>query len=218
MNVSLPQAVFFDWDGTLVDTLPWLLTAHNHVRQHLALAPWSVEEFKHFIRYSSRELYGPLYGDRAEEALQTLRVFMEANHLANLQVLPDSLDLLECLSGCGIPAGIVSNKRHEFLLREIAHLGWEHLSRVSIGAGVAGKDKPAADPLLMALAQCGLQPGAHIWYVGDSETDMLTAEAAGCTAVLVRHNHDNEHLIEKHNPAWVFDDCRAICKVFLKAA
>lgn len=210
MSSSLPQAVFFDWDGTLVDTLPWLLSAHNHVRTYLELAPWSVEEFKHFIRYSSRELYGPLYGDRAEEALAVLRSFMEENHLANLRVLPDALALLEFLADEGIPAGIVSNKRHEFLLREINHLGWDHLSRISIGAGYAAKDKPAADPLLLALKQCGLEPGAHIWYVGDSETDMLTAGAAGCSAILVRHNHDNEALIDKFQPLWVFDDCVSI--------
>ncbi len=210
MNGATPQAVFFDWDGTLVDTLPWLLKAHNHVRGHLGLEAWSVEEFKHFVRYSSRELYGPLYKERAEEALAVLRAVMEANHLENLHVLPDSLQLLEYLGSREIAVGIVSNKRHEFLLREIDHLGWGHLSRVSIGAGFAEKDKPAADPLLLALRQCGIEPGSHVWYVGDSETDMQTAQAAGCAAILVRHNHNNEHLAERYNPLFVFDDCLAI--------
>ena len=106
-----PQAIFFDWDGTLVDTLPWLLTAHNHVRTHLGHEPWSVEDFKKVIRYSSRELYGRLYGEREEEAHTVLRAFMDANHLENLEVLPDALPLLEYLHESGIPAGIISNKR-----------------------------------------------------------------------------------------------------------
>jgi len=210
MSDTVPQAVFFDWDGTLVDTLPWLLTAHNHVRSHLSLDPWSVDDFKHYIRYSSREIYGPLYGERAEEALAVLRAFMEASHLDNLRILPDSLELLEYLDDNDIAVGIVSNKRHEFLLREINHLGWSHLTRVSIGAGFAPKDKPAAEPLLLALGRCGLKPGAHIWYVGDSETDMMTAQAAGCTPILVRHNHDNAHLIDQYNPLIVFDNCKAL--------
>lgn len=205
-----PQTVFFDWDGTLVDTLPFLFTAHNHVRETLGYPLWSLPEFKHFTRYSSRELYGSLYGERTAEALDVLQVFYEANHLQKLGVLPDAKPLLERLQTLGIPTGIVSNKRHGFLLREIEHLGWAHLIRVSVGAGVAEKDKPAADPLLLALGQAGLAAGPDVWYVGDSETDMLTAQAAGCTAVLVRHHHDNEHLIAAHNPPHVFADCRSL--------
>ncbi len=206
---TIPSAVFFDWDGTLVDTLPLILRAHNHVRTHMGYEPWSVQDFKiNVVHYSSRELYGPLYGERADEAMQILTTYMEQHHLKNLEILPDSLELLEYLKGCDIPVGIISNKRHEFLVREIAHLEWEHLTRVTIGAGFAPKDKPSADPLLMAIKQCNLKPGANIWYVGDSETDMITAQKAECSAILVRHNHDNENLIEEYNPLYVFDDCK----------
>lgn len=202
-----PEAVFFDWDGTLVDTLPFLLSAHNHVRQEMGFEPWSVGEFKGHVRYSSRELYGPLYGEQADDAMDILRSFMEENHLEHLEILPDSLELLEYLESAEIPVGIVSNKRHEFLLREIDHLGWGHLSKIHIGAGFANKDKPAPDPLLLALKECSLKPGEEIWYVGDSETDMLTAREANCSAILVRHHHDNEHLIKEYNPFQVFNDC-----------
>lgn len=208
--IKKPSAVFFDWDGTLVNTLPFLLAAHNHVRVQLGHHPWEVNEFKGHVRYSSRELYGPLYGERAKEALEILRIFMEENHLARLEVLPDALELLEFLKDENIPAAIISNKRHEFLEREVSHLGWNHLSQICIGAGVAAKDKPAPDPLLMALEKCRLEPGADIWYVGDSETDIRTAQAARCSAILVRHHHDNEHLIKEFNPFKVFDNCRAL--------
>ncbi len=210
LSGNRPEAVFFDWDGTLVDTLPFLLKAHNHVRETLGYPLWDVDDFKRHVHYSSRELYGTLYGDQETYALETLARFMEENHLAHLTVLSDSYDLLAYLAGEGIPVGIVSNKRHEFLLREISHLGWDHLARISIGAGFAGKDKPAPDPLLLALKSCDIVPSANVWYVGDSETDMRTAAASGCAAVLVRHHHDNEHLQEQYNPLHVFDNCKKL--------
>lgn len=210
MLETLPEAVFFDWDGTLVDTLSWMLNTHNYVRKQMGYEPWSVQEFKDNVRYSSREIYGKIYKERSEEALDILWTYVEENHLKNLEELPDSLELLEYLKDAQIPVGIISNKRHEFLLKEVAHLGWEHLTQVTIGAGFAEKDKPAADPLLIGLSQRGLEPGANIWYVGDSETDMRTAENAGCSAILVRHNHDNKHLIKEHNPLFVFDDCKSL--------
>jgi len=208
--MTMPEAVFFDWDGTLVDTLSWLLSAHNHVRTVLGHEPWDVNEFKGHVRYSSRELYGSLYGDKKQEALDILADFMEKNHLDNLEILPDALDLLKFLKGQGMEVGIVSNKRHPFLLREIEHLGWGDYVDIAIGAGHMAKDKPAADPLLAALERCGLAASPAIWYVGDSETDMLTAQDANCSAILVRHHHDNEHLIAHYNPLGVFDDCKAL--------
>lgn len=201
-----PKAVFFDWDGTLVDTLNWLLSAHNHVRAVLGYEPWSVGEFKGHVKYSSRELYGSLYGEKKQEALDILAKFMEENHLENLEILPDSYELLAFLKEQGRQVGIVSNKRHPFLLREIEHLGWGHMVDIAIGAGHVEKDKPAPDPLLAALAACDLAAGKDIWYVGDSETDMITARDAGCSAILVRHHHDNEHLVAAYSPAGVFDD------------
>jgi len=210
MEGAMPEAVFFDWDGTLVDTLPFLHKAHNHVRAALGFDPWSADEFKGYVRYSSHELYGPLYGAKAGEALEILRTHMEENHLANLEILADSRTLLEFLKNRNIPSGLVSNKRHEFLLREVSHLGWNHLFGVAIGAGFAEKDKPSAAPLILGLERCGLKPGPAIWYVGDSETDLRTAQAAGCTAVLVRHHHDNAHLIESFKPGMVFDDCASL--------
>ncbi|MCB9995666.1 MAG: HAD family hydrolase [Rhodospirillales bacterium] len=215
--IQQPKAVFFDWDGTLVDTLPWLLTAHNHVRSALGYEPWTAEEFKKIIRYSSRELYGQLYGEQESRAHDLLTAYMEAHHLDNLHVLADVRPMLEYLNDMGIPTGIVSNKRHSFLIREVSHLGWDPLFRILIGAGFTKKDKPAAEPLLKALESCDLQPGADIWYIGDSETDMLTAQAAGCSAALIRHHHDNEHLIETYSPTYVLDNCGDLLNLLRKS-
>ena len=210
-----PAGVFFDWDGTLVNTLPFLFSAHNFVRVELGFEPWQLHEFKENVKYSSRELYAKIYGERAQQAMDILAKHMSENHIEKLEVLPDSFELIDYLLKQAIPCGIVSNKRHEFLLKEVAHLGWENHAQVIIGAGFSERDKPAADPLLDALKACELSAGPDIWYIGDSEADMITANEAGCSAVLVRHNHDNEHLVESYNPFMVLDDCEALRQVLI---
>ena len=52
-GLSEPKAIIFDWDGTLVDTLPGLLTAHNHVRALYGLPVWTEAEFMVNIKFSS---------------------------------------------------------------------------------------------------------------------------------------------------------------------
>jgi phosphoglycolate phosphatase len=211
---KFPAAILFDWDGTLVDTLPFLFSAHNHVRGQIGEPLWTMEEYKNIIHYSARELYFKLYGSKEKQAIDILYKYVGENHLEALKIYDHSLTLLQAIKAHNIPCGIVSNKRHEYLNKEIDALDLREYSSVCIGAGYAAKDKPAADPILKALDEMGLKPSMDVWYVGDSETDMKAATAAVCAPILVRHHHDNTHLIETYAPRHVFEDCEAM-RLFL---
>lgn len=206
--MNLPKAVFFDWDGTLVESLNFLHMAHNHVRSHFGLTAYSFDEFKENMRFSSRQLYPVVYGDKADEAMDILAQFMNDNHLKNIQLIDGAIELLESLHKAGIPMGVVSNKRQSFLTREIAHLGWGPYFKSVVGAGIAPRDKPEADPLVMALDQAGLKPGPEVLYIGDTETDLLCAGAAGCTVAFLYHAQSDNPLIQKYNPSYSAKNCR----------
>lgn len=207
--MSKPDAIFFDWDGTLVDTLPGLLIAHNYVRSHFGLDHWTEDQFHKEMKFSSRELYPKIYGDRVEEAITILRHYMDKNILNHLSPLKNAEVTLRRLHKAGIPVGIVSNKRHEFLQREIDHLGWDKYIAVHAGSGYAERDKPSGEPIRKALSAIQIKPEESlIWFVGDTETDMLAAADSACLAVLILHGTERPELIEKHSPAYVFNDCQ----------
>ncbi|HEY0901517.1 MAG TPA: HAD family hydrolase [Micavibrio sp.] len=209
--MSRPDAIFFDWDGTLVDTLPGLLIAHNHVRAQFGMPLWTTEQFHHEMKFSSRELYPVIYGDSAAEAIQILRDYMDKNIIKHLHPLRNAEVTLRRLHKAGIATGIVSNKRQEFLDREIAHLGWSRYLSVEAGSGFAVRDKPAGDPIRKALAAINLKPeDSLVWFVGDTATDMLAAADAACLPVLLLHGESRAEIIENHSPAYVFNDCQEL--------
>lgn len=207
-SVKLPKAVLFDWDGTLVDTIPGLRKAHNHVRTALGFEDWTEAQFWENLKRSSRELYPAVYGDRADEALSILHDFMDNNHLSYLSELQHARAVLDVLRGHEIPCGVVSNKRHALLLREIEHLGWKDFFFDAMGAGVAAKDKPAADPLFLMLDRTsrGLLP-QEVWMIGDTETDLAAGTAAGCPTLLITHGQERGDLITRYKPLYVLRDC-----------
>lgn len=204
-----PDAIFFDWDGTLVDTLPGLLIAHNHVRTHFGLEHWTNDQFHQEMKFSSRELYPKIYGDRTDEAITILRDYMDKNIIKHLTPLKNAEVALRRIHKAGIPIGIVSNKRHEFLTREIEHLGWGRYISVEAGSGFAARDKPSGDPIRKALSAINIKPEESVvWFVGDTETDMLAAADSACLSVLILHGESRDALIEKHSPAYVLQDCQ----------
>ena len=95
-------------------------------------------------------------------------------------------DYLRGLAGSGLHLGVVSNKRGRFLRLEAERLGWTgHFGRL-VGAADAARDKPAVEPVDLALAESGIPRGADVWFVGDTDIDMNCAVNAGCLPVLLR--------------------------------
>jgi phosphoglycolate phosphatase len=81
---------------------------------------------------------------------------------------------------------VVSNKRGHLLRLEAAELGWDKYFQSLVGAADAERDKPAPEIVDFALAGSGIAAGPAVWFVGDTDIDVLCAQNSGCTAVLVR--------------------------------
>ena len=194
-----PSAIFFDWDGTLVDSMAALHAYYNHVLEHFGMPPITMEQAQSNIRRSAREVFPEIFGNKSDEALKVFYEFVEAEHLKHLKVFDGANEFLEKIEPHKIPMGIVSNKKHSFLLKEITHVGWDKYFISNIGAGEAAKDKPAPDPLLLAAPKINLSPAQNtLWYVGDTETDMLAAKAAGFQLIFIEHGLGRREDCLKH--------------------
>ena len=183
-----PSAILFDWDNTLVDNWGAIHEALNLTLSAMGQAVWSKDEARLRVQRSLRDSFPEMFGDRWQEASDIFyRSFAEV-HLRTLRPMPGAAALLEALTGSGIYLAVVSNKTGKFLRLEAAHLGWyAHFSRM-VGATDAAKDKPAVEPVDMALADSGIARSAAVWFVGDGAVDVACARNAGLSAILVGDN------------------------------
>lgn len=180
-----PSVLIFDWDNTLADTWPVVHDAMNHTLVSHGLAPWTLAETHARIGLSMRDSFPRLFGADWQAAADTFRRRFESCHLESLVAFSESVPLLDLARAAGLPAGIVSNKNGRFLRSEVAHLGWSDRFCAIIGAEDAARDKPAPDPVFAVLDACGVPAGPHVWFIGDSTTDVDCGRAAGCTTVLI---------------------------------
>lgn len=206
--IQFPEAVFFDWDGTLADSLVFLEDAHNHTRDRLGYPSLPKGDFA--LKYFGRPreiLYTELYAPHQDKAKATFEAYVRENHL-KLQPLPDAEQVLKFFAERGVPMGVVSNKKAEFIKQEIENFGWNGYFRSYVGAAEAAQDKPAADPLLLAISRAGLQSDiSSIWYVGDTEVDLACARATGCVPIYISHIGKDDDIIEKYRPEVTVRNC-----------
>lgn len=219
MQLTYPELIVFDWDGTLVDTFDLLFSAHNYVRQAMGLTPWSQEQARQNIRASAREIYPQIYGSGASRALDLLYDYVDKHHLRKLACMPSAGELLTHLHNeTAIKLAVLSNKNQLYLEREIAQLNWQDYFHAVIGAGIAEYDKPSAAPLnymieKLAAMDVTIPAKNRIWLIGDTETDMMCAHAAQVTPVFVRNGFGHDNIIETYTPNCVINDCKGLYHV-----
>jgi phosphoglycolate phosphatase len=176
------EAILFDWDGTLADTLGLIYEANVEVMTALGL-PFDRTLYRRHFAPDWRVMYERLGvpADRLEEANTRWWAALDGTDTA---LFPGVREALEELAAAGHPLGIVTAGRSDRVGAELRRLGIDGL----FGAVVYGDDGPAQkpDPAPLRAALAGLGHGdrapASI-YVGDTPDDMRMAVAAGVGAV-----------------------------------
>ncbi len=205
-NIQRPDAVFWDWDGTLVDSYGFLNDAHSHTLMALGFKPFKDGEYKQYFGKPRETLYPAIYKDKCEEAKEIFgKYVVENSH--KIPIIPDGKIVLEYFHAQNIPMGIVSNKKAELITLEVAHLGWQKYFPTIVGAGDAEADKPSPTPLLLALGRADIDPKtSNVWYIGDTENDLACAQSAGCESLFLTGHDDTQALLQKYAPIITFEN------------
>lgn len=183
----MPEAIFFDLDGTLADTAPDLGAALNHVRREEGLAPVPIPELRPVVSQGVRGLLRVGFGlqpeDSAYPALQErVLAYYEKGICLETTLFPGIAALLDTLESGGIAWGIVTNKRARYTAPLVRALRLEERAAAVVSGDTAGRPKPAPEPMLHACNAAGVAP-ANCWYVGDDLRDIQAAHAANMPAI-----------------------------------
>lgn len=209
---TAPRALLLDWDSTLADNWRGIQLAINTALEAFGQQPWSRDQVIANAARSQRDTFPRLFGPDAEAAKALFYRRLNEVHIDMLSPLPGAEDLLTGLAARGWPMAIVSNKGGDVLRREVAALGWAGYFGAVIGALDAQRDKPDAAPARLALQRLAIPPAPGVWFVGDSETDLACAQAAGCRQVLLETNPAPPPHSAMQPDALRFADCHALLR------
>lgn len=182
------EAVVFDFDGTLVDSLQDIAAATNRVLVQRGFPPHPLDAYRYFVgdgmEMLVRRALPPEQADEDTVAALLPEVSAEyaAHSLDHARLYPEIPDLLDTLAGRGAPCAILTNKPHPHTLPMVARLlsRWHFAAVLGVGPGVPRKPDPTG--ALRIAREVGIAPGSWL-YLGDTGTDMRTAREAGMTAV-----------------------------------
>lgn len=185
-----PPTVVFDLDGTLVDTAPDLINAANHVLGRAGLATVPGHVLRPFISFGSRRM---IVEGLAHQAMalpdseidgmwRTFLAYYADNIAIDSRPYPQIELALDRLAARGARLAVCTNKMEDLSRRLLGELGL-----IGRFAAVCGRDtfpvcKPHKDHLLGTIAAAGGNPSLAV-MIGDSDTDVGTARAAGIPVI-----------------------------------
>ena len=194
------DAILFDMDGTLVDTLPDIAAAMNAALAELRLQPLATERISVLIGKGPRSLaLRVLEGqqtldDTERHALIDTLLAAYVKHYEPLigtaaNVYPGVIDAIESLGRQGLKLAVVTNALQHLAERVLARFDLLRHFAVVLGGDRVARGKPDAEPLLEACRILRVTPAAAL-MVGDSWNDVLAARAAGCPVVVVPYGYN----------------------------
>jgi phosphoglycolate phosphatase len=183
------QAVLFDLDGTLLDTLADLAASMNAALSSLGYPEHPVEAYRLFVGDGVRTLAGRVLPEwaRADAGrVNCLLVAMGAEYgkrlTATTEPYPGVCELLGRLSDAGVRTAVLSNKPHEAVQALVRHYFPGSGFRAVLGQKPGTPVKPDPAAALELSLTLGV-PAEEFLFLGDTDIDMRTATAAGMTPV-----------------------------------
>jgi len=196
-----PDAVVFDLDGTLVDSVPDIAAALNGALAQVGHPSLSRGDIAGMMGHGSEALVaralvavaGQAGAEDVADVLSRYLVAYDAAPCVLSRLYPGAEGVLDELAGRKVKLSLCTNKPEAITRSVLQQLGIARRFARVVGGRTDMPLKPAPDMLLLALSKLGVNPARAV-MVGDSGADAAAAHAAGTRLVLLRHGYGRDDL------------------------
>ena len=203
--------ILFDLDGTLADTAPDLMMAHNHVMKKFGHNTKSIDEIKEYVGKGAAVMIGrSVWGEARkelskikdkkmkEEMVEEFLLFYKKNIVVKSKLINGVYEFLKWAKSKNISMGVCTNKQE--------HLAVDFLKKIKIYdffEYVAGRntfDYCKPDPRhLTSTIEIMNGDIKNSLMIGDSENDADAAKSAGIPMILLEDGYTEKKIDQIHH-------------------
>ena len=219
--------ILFDLDGTLVDTAPDLMNAHNHVMKKFGYPTKSTEEIRNLVGQGAgamlgrsiwgqaKKEFGKVQDEKIKKEMVNDFVDFYGKNLVNESTLINGVK--EFLIWCKekkISMAVCTNKQEHLAVDLLKKIGINHFFEYVAGHNTFEYCKPDPRHLTSVVEILGGDIKKTL-MIGDSETDANAAKNAGMPIILLEDGYTEKKITEIYHNHLV-KDFVGIEKIVLK--
>jgi HAD superfamily hydrolase (TIGR01549 family) len=203
------KAVIFDLDQTLIDSKDAHLAS---MVNSLEREGWPTK-IKWLYGMTAEGILKYNFTDMPEETVRKIvahkRIILK-NYLNKVKVLSGAVELLRFLKENKIKVVLITNNTHREIYELLDTLDIRKYFDILVGIEDTDEPKPSPHPIIKAIEQLRM-PLEEILYIGDSDTDIEAAKAAGLRIII--NTQVNDTAEEKDKADWVVTDLKHALRV-----
>ena len=209
--------ILFDLDGTLVDTAPDLMKAHNHVMKKFGYPTKSTEEIRNLVGQGAgamlgRSIWGQAkkeFGKVQDEKIkkQMVKDFVDyyGKNIVNESTLINGVkEFLVWSKENEISMAVCTNKQEHLAIDLLKKIGIYHFFEYVAGHNTFDYCKPDPRHLTTVIEILDGDINKSL-MIGDSETDANAAKAAGIPVILLEDGYTEKNITEIYHNHLVKD-------------
>lgn len=212
------QAIAFDLDGTLLDTMGDIRDSVSLALQDCGYAPLGADYQMPNLHGAFPAVLVAVMQDREvpPSALDAMiaafsKHYAVAAHRRS-DPFPGAIEFLRACQSRGIKLAVCTNKRYESACQALEQQRLATFFPVVLGSDSVSHPKPDAEPLLTAFEALGVAP-ANGAYIGDTHVDAESARNAGAPFVWFRGGYGSER-VQDYPRVCAFDDYAELMRHF----
>jgi phosphoglycolate phosphatase len=225
--MSQKFTILFDLDGTLVDTAPDLMQAHNHVMKKFGYPTKSTQEIRNLVGQGAgamlgrsiwgqaKKEFGKVQDEKIKKKMVKEFVDFYAKNIINESTLIEGVkEFLIWAKGKNISMAVCTNKQEHLAVDLLKKIGIYNFFEYVAGHNTFDYCKP--DPRhLTSVVEILDGDIKKTIMIGDSETDANAAKNAGITVILLEDGYTEKNTTEIHHDHLI-KDFVGIEKIVLK--
>lgn len=223
MNFKEKELIIFDFDGTLINSIPDITIAVNEMLTHYNYQSLTVEKVTPFVGNGAKILVerALVYANNDQKVSdkyldEAFAIYFAAYKKVSCKLTfmyPNVLETLEYLHYKKYKMAICTNKPFEFIEPILDKLSIKKFFVSWIGENSLPKKKPDPSPLFYLAETIGISVEKCI-MVGDSKNDILAAQNAFIESIGVSYGYNYNENIADYNPTIVLDDFITLKELF----
>jgi phosphoglycolate phosphatase len=200
--------VLFDLDGTLVDTAPDLMRAHNHVMKKFGYPTKSTEEIRNLVGQGAgamlgrsiwgqaKKEFGKVQNEKIKKEMIDAFVDYYGKNIINESTLINGVkEFLKWCKEKNISMAVCTNKQEHLAIDLLKKIGIYDYFEYVAGSNTFDYCKPDPRHLTNVIEILGGEIKRSI-MIGDSETDANAAKNAGIPVVLLEDGYTEKNTTE----------------------
>ena len=215
--MSQKLTIIFDLDGTLVETAPDLISAHNHVMAKYGFETKKSKDIKKLVGKGANSLITRSVWGQAQENFKKINDQMLKKEMVNefldyytknicvdSKIVNGAENFLKWCKEKNISLGVCTNKQDYLSVDLLKKLKINHFFEYIAGSNTFDYCKPDPRHLtnVIEIMQGDLKKSIMI---GDSETDAETAKSAGVPFILLENGYTEKNSSEIHHDHLIKD-------------